>query len=75
MLMLAVCSCTVHLKCPLQEAKLEMQMCPAAGPQRHLSWNVVLPSEEAAGSGFACSVKKEVDHPAESICSDAWTQE
>lgn len=50
----AVCSCTVHLKCPLQEAKLEMQMCPAAGPQRHLfSCNAVLSSEEAVGGESA----------------------
>lgn len=32
-LMLSVCSCTVHLKSLLCEAKLEMQMCPAAGPR------------------------------------------
>lgn len=31
--MVLVCSCTVHLRSPLWEAKLEMQMCPAAGPR------------------------------------------
>lgn len=30
-LMLSVCSCTVHLKSPVWEAKLEIQMSPAAG--------------------------------------------
>lgn len=74
--MLAVYSCHIHLKCPVQEAKLERQICPAAGPQRHLlSWNAVLSSEGAMGSGFACSVHKGVDLPAKSIRSDALTQE
>lgn len=51
-LMLAICSCTVHLTSPSQEGKLQMQMCPAAGPQRHLlSRNAVLSS----GEGVACA--------------------
>jgi len=53
--MLAVRSCTVVLKCPLQEAQLEMQMCPAAGPQGPLlRWNAVLSGEEAVGSHAQC---------------------
>lgn len=61
-LMLTICSCTVHLKCPFQEVKIEMQICPAAGPQRHLlSRNAVLSGREVVACGFVCSLQEGVD--------------
>ena len=41
---------------------MEMQICPAAGSQRHLlSRNAVLSGREMVACGFECSLQKGVD--------------